>query len=133
MTKEYDGNEFDVFKLVKSGFKLVESWEKVYRQYSNGEIDLGREIFRGAIVFASQIIKDYSSNKEDFLSFLPPLYRAVAYGFIEAYKDQPWDVVVDLLCSMAKELGKDENGEYKRAGDVVKGLMKRFFKEKFFG
>jgi|GEM_PF-2659700 hypothetical protein len=89
------------------------------------KIDVREELLKVGLYLLSEARNN--GLKQDFiLDFFPKPYRPVVEAIIEKYKKEPWDVTVDFISGLIKELGKDkEKGVYRPTEEVVKSTFKK--------
>ena len=70
---------------------------------------------------------DYSFDqlKEKIFEKIPFPYRFFVKIFLNHYLNLPWDKSIDELNKYLKELGKDENGNYKKTSEVLDEILKK--------
>jgi len=90
------------------------------------KIDAREELLKMGLYLLSEARK-YESKQSIVLEFFPKPYKPVVEAIIEKYKKEPWDVTVDFVSGLVKEIGKDkEKGIYRPTEDVVKSTAKKF-------
>ncbi len=88
------------------------------------KIDIREELLKVGLYLLSEARNNELKNL--ILDFFPKPYRPVADAIIEKYKKEPWDVTVDFISSVIKELGRDkEKGVYRSTEEVVKSTFKK--------
>jgi hypothetical protein len=112
----------------------LKNFAEILRQQD--KMDLREELLKVGLYLLSEARNN--KLKYDFiLDFFPKPYRPVVEAIIEKYKKEPWDVTVDFISGLIKELGKDkEKGIYRPTEEVIKSTFKKWvisslFKELF--
>lgn len=123
-------NGVEYVSIAKMFLSTVEKWDGAIEAYKQrGD----RELYEGVMAALSEVSKRFSVKElvQEFVQRAVPrpynsLVSTLSTKFIDIGMKLPWDVTLDML----KELGKKEDGSYKRTEDVVKDFLEAAVKKK---
>jgi len=106
--------------------KAKETFESSLAQYENNGEDYSAKL--SETVFSELMSRYDVQDVDDIKKFIPEEYRQA----FKIFEGLPWDKAIELASTVLTEspIGKTEQGQYRKTGDVLKDIFKYVVKSK---